>query len=182
MFDLFLERIFFLKSNHFSLFHYRRYIQVMTRNKAKQTKDLSGHFNFSALVPLVPGQHKFFMCFFDFSPVCVIKCSCAALITHNCEFSVHKYNQSSKDRQIVLRVLYVVRQVLRVAKPVLRVVKQKLRVTRRTVQVLRVTKRVLRLKLPSTKPSLMSDFEIRVFFLKTTLRKFAMITFLCTFK
>ena len=28
---------------------------------------------------------------FDFLPVCVVKCSCAALIKNNCEFSIHKY-------------------------------------------------------------------------------------------
>ena len=29
--------------------------------------------------------------FFNFLPVCVIKCSSAALVKHNCEFSSHKY-------------------------------------------------------------------------------------------
>ena len=28
---------------------------------------------------------------FDFLPGCVEKCSCAALIKNNCEFSIHKY-------------------------------------------------------------------------------------------
>ena len=116
--------------------------------------------------PRLPGLMSFLCNAFEFLPVCVIKCSCAALVRQNCDFSIHKYqNHSSKDRQIVLQVdrqilrvdrrvlkmdrsiLRVDRQVLGMNKPVLRVgkrvlrmVKRVLRLTRRIVQVLRVTR------------------------------------------
>ena len=41
--------------------------------------------------PSAPGPIKFLSAAFDFLPVCVVKCSCAALVKYNFEFSVHKY-------------------------------------------------------------------------------------------
>ena len=46
---------------------------------------------FVFLGPQPPGPIKFLSAVSDFLLVCVIKCSCAALITYNCEFSNHKY-------------------------------------------------------------------------------------------
>ena len=43
----------------------------------------------SALGP--PGPIKFVSAVFDFLPVCVVKCSGAALVKYNFEFSIHKY-------------------------------------------------------------------------------------------
>ena len=40
----------------------------------------------SALCPL-----EFLRAGFNFVPVCIIKFSCAALVKHNCEFSIHKF-------------------------------------------------------------------------------------------
>ena len=57
-------------------------------------KLLVGVFDFLGPRPSAPrplGPIKFLIFVFDFLPVCVIKCSCAALIKHNCEFSIHKY-------------------------------------------------------------------------------------------
>ena len=39
----------------------------------------------------LPGPIKLLSAVSDFLLVCVIKCSCAALIKRNCEFSNHKY-------------------------------------------------------------------------------------------
>ena len=39
--------------------------------------------------PSGPGLIKFISAGFDFLPVCVIKCSCATLIKHMGEFSIH---------------------------------------------------------------------------------------------
>ena len=52
-----------------------------------------GHLFFSApcVGPRPLGPIKFSSAVFDFLPVCVIKYLCAALIKHNCEFSIHKY-------------------------------------------------------------------------------------------
>ena len=41
--------------------------------------------NMLALIPQPVGPIKFLSAAFDFLPVCVIKCSCAALVEHNCE-------------------------------------------------------------------------------------------------
>ena len=41
--------------------------------------------------PSAPGPITFINAGFDFLPVCVVKCSCATLIKHICEFSIHKY-------------------------------------------------------------------------------------------
>ena len=45
----------------------------------------------SVLGPSTPGPITFTSAGFDFLPVCVVKCSCATLIKHICEFSIHKY-------------------------------------------------------------------------------------------
>ena len=44
----------------------------------------------STLGLAAPGPIKFISAGFDFLPVCVIKCSCAILIKHMFEFSIHK--------------------------------------------------------------------------------------------
>ena len=41
--------------------------------------------------PSAPGPVTFTSTGFDFLPVYVVKCSCAKLIKHICEFSIHKY-------------------------------------------------------------------------------------------
>ena len=91
------------------------------------------------LAPLPPaGLIKFLSAVFDFLSVYVIKYSCAALVIRICQFSIYKYyNQPSKDRQIVMRVL-------RVENPVLWEDKQVLRVIRVVKGVLLVARRVLR--------------------------------------
>ena len=55
-----------------------------------------GYLFFSALgprpsVPRSPRPTKFVGAVFDFLPVCVVKCSCAALVKYSFEFSIHKY-------------------------------------------------------------------------------------------
>ena len=88
--------------------------------------------------PPPAGLIKFLSAVFDFLSVYVIKYSCAALVIRICQFSIYKYyNQPSKDRQIVMRVL-------RVENPVLWEDKQVLRVIRVVKGVLLVTRRVLR--------------------------------------
>ena len=41
--------------------------------------------------PSAPGPITFISAGFDFLSVCVVKCLCATLIKHICEFSIHKY-------------------------------------------------------------------------------------------
>ena len=91
MLCLFLERIFFLTSNHFSFFWYRRYAQTMTQNnKEKQTNKRSFKLFSRAWVPCPISNIILLSAVFDVLPVCVIKSSYTVLFKHNCQFSVHK--------------------------------------------------------------------------------------------
>ena len=51
-----------------------------------------GYLFFSApyVGPSTTGPMKFISAVFGFLLACVVKCSYAALIMHNCEFSIHK--------------------------------------------------------------------------------------------
>ena len=120
MLCLFLERIFFLTSNHFSLL----ISQICTDNDAKQQRKTNKQKTFKFFsrpwAPFPIGNIILLSTVFDVLPVCVIKSSCAVLFKRNCQFSVHKcQNQYSKDQQIVLRMLHVGRQILRVKRRVL---------------------------------------------------------------
>ena len=52
---------------------------------------------FGYLFSLAPGPIKFLTPVFDFSPVWVIKCSCAALIKHNYMFSIKRLTESTSS-------------------------------------------------------------------------------------
>ena len=55
-------------------------------------KLLKGYLShMSALGPRPPSPMKFLSAVFDFLPVWVVKCSCAALIKYSFELSIHKY-------------------------------------------------------------------------------------------
>ena len=65
-------------------------MKAVENYKFKNYKN-EGFLFFSALGPSAPGPVTFTSAGFDFLPVCVVKCSCATLIKHICEFSIHKY-------------------------------------------------------------------------------------------